>query len=131
MNIANIVEMLEENRLSEITELLVDEEKCVLEFFYDFDRDEIEGAKAYANEESDLEEESEEWRTDYYIPSLLDIAKDNIESIVEEICEELGIEGKAEELDIDANTLDYIKFRVAFCIEDYEGDIESLLNDYL
>ena len=37
MNIANIVEMLEENRLSEITELLVDEEKCVLEFFYDFD----------------------------------------------------------------------------------------------
>lgn len=131
MDIVNITEMLIENGLSEITEILIDEEKCVLEFFYDFDKEEIEGAKAYANEESDLDEESDEWRTDYYIPYLLDIAKDNVDSIVEDICEELELSGKALEVEIDANTLDYMKFKAAFCIEEYEGDLEALLNDYL
>ncbi|MGL5415680.1 MAG: hypothetical protein ACRDAU_08475 [Clostridium sp.] len=131
MDIVNITEMLIENGVSEVTELLVEKEKCVLEFFYDFDKEEVEGAKAYANEESDLDEGSDEWRTDYYIPYLLDIAKDNVDSIVEDICEELEFTGKANEVEIDANTLDYMKFRVAFCIDEYEGDLEALLNDYL
>ncbi|MGL5414336.1 MAG: hypothetical protein ACRDAU_01610 [Clostridium sp.] len=131
MNLANIIELLQENGLTEIEEIKVDDEKCILECFYDFDREEIEGAKAYANEESDLEEDSDEWRTDYYIPYLLDIAKDNVESIVDDIGDDLELTGKSQELEIDANTLDYIKFRIAFCVDEFEGDLESLLNDYL
>ncbi len=131
MNAFDIIEILEENGLTEIQEVLVESDRVVLEFFYDFDREELNAAKAYANEESDLEEGSDEWNRDWFIPYLLDIAKDNIESTIEEINDELELEGMAHELNIDCNNKDYIKFISAFCTEDCDVELEMLLNDYL
>ena len=131
MRAFDIIEMLEENGLTEIEEILVDDDKVIVEFFYDFDRDELKAAESYANEESDTEKESEEWKKDWYIPYLLDIAKDNIENIIEDIGDEFEVEGMAHELNIDGNNTDYIKFIAAFCTEDCDLSLEDMLNDYL
>ncbi|MGG7076825.1 hypothetical protein [Clostridium sardiniense] len=131
MNAFDIIEILEENGLTEIQEVLVKDDRVVLEFFYDFDSEELNAAKAYANEESDLEEGSDEWNRDWFIPYLLDIAKDNIESTIEEINDELEFEGMAHELNIDGNNKDYIKFISVFCTEDCNVELEEMLNDYL
>ncbi|GAA0070578.1 hypothetical protein UT300003_21020 [Clostridium sardiniense] len=131
MNAFDIIEILEDNGLTEIQEVLVKDDRVVLEFFYDFDNEELNAAKAYANEESDLEEGSDEWNRDWFIPYLLDIAKDNIESTIEEINDELEFEGMAHELNIDGNNKDYIKFISVFCTEDCDVELEEMLNDYL
>ncbi|MBY0756990.1 hypothetical protein K5V21_16215 [Clostridium sardiniense] len=131
MNAFDIIEILEDNGLTEIQEVLVKDDRVVLEFFYDFDSEELNAAKAYANEESDLEEGSDEWNRDWFIPYLLDIAKDNIESTIEEINDELEFEGMAHELNIDGNNKDYIKFISVFCTEDCDVELEEMLNDYL
>ncbi|MBM7834964.1 hypothetical protein [Clostridium sardiniense] len=131
MNAFDIIEILEDNGLTEIQEVLVKDDRVVLEFFYDFDNEELNAAKAYANEESDLEEGSDEWNRDWFIPYLLDIAKDNIESTIEEINDELEFEGMAHELNIDGNNKDYIKFISVFCTEDCDIELEEMLNDYL
>lgn len=131
MNAFDIIEILEDNGLTEIQEVLVKDDRVVLEFFYDFDSEELNAAKAYANEESDLEEGSDEWNRDWFIPYLLDIAKDNIESTIEEINDELEFEGMAHELNIDGNNKDYIKFISVFCTEDCDVELEVMLNDYL
>ncbi|CUQ08749.1 hypothetical protein BH721_04615 [Clostridium baratii] len=131
MNVADIIDILEENGLSEVEELMVEEDNAVVEFFYDFDRDELTAAKAYANEESDAEENSDEWNREWFIPYLLDLAKDNVEAVLEDINEELQLEGIIKEANIDGNNNDYIKFVGAFCTENCSLDLEEILNDYL
>lgn len=131
MKTSEIIEFLEENGLSEVEEIKVEDNFVVLKFYYDFDKDEILAARSYANEESDLEEESDEWYRDWYLSYLADIAKDNVESIVEDIGEELELEGKAKELEIDSNNADYMKFICVLCSDDFDEDLEEVLNDYL
>ncbi|MGL5150530.1 MAG: hypothetical protein ACRC7N_08175, partial [Clostridium sp.] len=101
MKNSEIIEMLEDAGLSEVEGVKKTSGYSVIKFFYDFDKEEIEGAKAYANEESDLDEGSEDWSRNWYLPYLADIAKDNVDSILEEIMDELEIEGKAKEIDLD------------------------------
>ena len=120
MKTSEIIEFLEENGLSEVEEIKVEDNFVVLKFYYDFDKDEILAARSYANEESDLEEESDEWYRDWYLSYLADIAKDNVESIVEDIGEELELEGKAKELEIDSNNADYMKFICVLCSDDFD-----------
>ncbi|WP_194189925.1 hypothetical protein [Clostridium chrysemydis] len=131
MNISGIVIMLEENGLTEVSEILSLSDHSVIEFFYDFDIDELKAARAYANEESDAEEDSIEWKREYYIPYLLDIAKDNSEAIVEEAMDEFELEWKLEDSTLDANENKYLRFVLACAKEEYIGDLEELLNDYL
>lgn len=131
MNAFEISQRLEQEGLTEIEEILVEDDKVILEFFYDFDREELNAARAYANEESDLEEDSNEWKVDWYIPYLLDIARDNIENIIEEVSDELEISGVFQEVKIDGNNNDYIKFIAAFCTDDFDMELEEILNDYL
>ena len=65
---SKIIAFLEDNDLSEVEEVKFDDEALVLRFYYDFDRDEIEAARAYANDECEEEEESEEWYEEYFLP---------------------------------------------------------------
>ena len=98
MQTTEIIEFLEENGLSEIEEIKIEDNFVVLKFYYDFDKDEILAARAYANEESDLEEESDEWYRDWYLSYLSDIAKDNVEGIVEDLGDELEFSSKINEV---------------------------------
>ena len=131
MQTTEIIEFLEENGLSEIEEIKTEDNFIVLKFYYDFDKDEILAARAYANEESDLEEESDEWYRDWYLSYLSDVAKDNVEGIVEDLGDELELASKIKEVEIDVNNADYMKFVTILCSEDFEEDLEEVLNDYL
>lgn len=131
MNAFEIAQRLEQEGLTEIEEVLVENDKVILEFFYDFDREELSAARAYANEESDLEEDSNEWKAEWYIPYLLDIAKDNIENVIEEIDDDFEVSGVFQEVKIDGNNNDYIKFVAVFCTDDCDEDLEEILSDYL
>ncbi|MBS5925863.1 MAG: hypothetical protein KIC66_02090 [Clostridium sp.] len=131
MQTTEIIEFLEENGLSEIEEVKTEDNFIVLKFYYDFDKEEILAARAYANEESDLEEESDEWYRDWYLSYLSDVAKDNVEGIVEDLGDELELASKIKEVEIDVNNADYMKFVTILCSEDFEEDLEEVLNDYL
>ena len=117
--------------LTKLINYLIEDNFVVLKFYYDFDKDEILAARAYANEESDLEEESDEWYRDWYLSYLSDIAKDNVEGIVEDLGDELELSSKIKEVEIDVNNADYMKFVAILCSEDFEEDLEETLNDYL
>lgn len=131
MNTQDILDFLEDNGISEVEELKSDDESVVLKLYYDFDAEEISAARAYANEESDVEEESDEWYRDWYLSYLYDIAKDNLEEIFEEMNEEFNTSSFIKSISDDASSTEYVKFAAVICSEDYEEDLEEELNDYL
>lgn len=130
MKSSEIIEMLEDEGLSEVEEVKKKKNYVVLKFFYDFDKEEVEGAKAYANDESDLDEGSEEWYSNWYLPYLAEIARDNVDSIMEDIMDELELEGRAKEIDMDMANNDYMKFIAVFCEDSLDVDMEDILSDY-
>lgn len=131
MEVAEIIDFLEDNDISEIKELKSKESYVIFNFYYDFDKEELSAAKAYANEESDVEEESDEWYKDWYLSYLYDVAKDNIEEILEDMDEELGTSSFSKIIANDASNTEYVKFVVIVCNDTFEGEKEDVLNDYL
>lgn len=129
MKSSEIVSYLEDNGLEDIEELKLKSNYVVLKFYYDFDKEEINGAKAYSTEESDFEPESDEWYKEYYFPYLRDIAVDNVESILEDIMEEYEIEAKYKELGMENVDSDYFKFITIFSDELTDSEMEDVLND--
>lgn len=130
MKSSEIISYLEDNGLEDIEEIKRKSNYVVLKFYYDFEKDEINAAKAYSTEESDFEPESDEWYKEYYLPYLRDIAVDNVESILEDIMEEYEIEAKYKELGMENVDSDYFKFITIFSDELTDSEIEDLLNDY-
>lgn len=131
MEVVEIIDFLEDNDISEIKELKSKENYTIFNFYYDFDKEELSAAKAYANEESDIEEESDEWYRDWYLSYLYDVAKDNIEEILEDMDEELGTSSLSKIIANDASNTEYVKFVVIVCNDTFEGEMEDILNDYL
>ena len=130
MKSSEIISDLEDNDLKEIEELKQKSDYVVFKFYYDFDKEEINAAKAYSTEESDFEPESEEWYKEYYLPYLRDIAVDNVEAILEDIMEEYEIEAKYKELGMENVESDYFKFITIFSGELTDSEMEDILNDY-
>lgn len=131
MEISAVEKLLEDNGITEVEELKSNDEYLIVKFYYDFDNDELEAARAYADEESDLESESLEWYKDWYLPYLTDIANDNVEEILEEISEELEVITHSKALEMRDNSADYIKFIAILSKDELDDDIEDILNDYL
>ena len=92
MNIKDIIDILNDNGLSEIEELVSGDKYSLINFYFDFDKDVEEAAKAYADDESTAG--SEEWMKEFYLPYLYDYANDEVLEIVEEIIEDLDVEGE-------------------------------------
>ena len=65
MDISEIIDFLEDNGLCEAEEIKTDDGVTLIKFYYDFDNDEKNAAKSYADEESDFESESDEWFAEY------------------------------------------------------------------
>lgn len=131
MEVEEIIDFLEDNDISEIKELKSKDNYAIFNFYYNFDNEELSAARAYANEESDVEEESDNWYSDWYLSYLYDIAKDNIEEILEDMDEELGTSSLSKIIINEANNTEYVKFVVIICNSTFEGEIEDILNDYL
>lgn len=130
MKTSEIIDYLEENGLSEIEEIKQTDNYVVIKFFYDFDKEEIQAAESYAKEESDFEAESEEWYSEFYVPYLKDIAMDNVEGIIEDLVEDLEIEGKYKYAENEIGNYGYLKFIAVFASDENEIELEEILNDY-
>lgn len=93
MNKENIIEFLEENELEDIKEIDYNKDFLVVKFCYYYDEVELEGAKDFALSQGNSENE-ENWKEEFYIPYLNDMAEDNVLDIIEDISDEDSIIGK-------------------------------------
>lgn len=131
MNKTEIINILKENQLSEVEELKVEKDMVLVNFYFDFDKDVIEAAKAYANDESGEEQDSESWMNDYYLPYLYDFANDEVLEIIEDITEELDIEGEIMAIQMSKKTADYVQFMALFTEEDSNLTIEEAVKGFM
>lgn len=122
MNTNEIINSLEENALCSVEEIEYKKDFIVAKFTYEFDKEELEAAKAYATDESDFEEDSEEWVIEYVIPYLQDIAIDNVQDIVEEIGEDEEAISQFISYDMDINNYTYCDFVAVFSQDEFEID---------
>lgn len=127
----DFVELLEENDLTDVKVIKSSESYCIIGFCYDFDDDEMSSASAYANDESDEEEGSEEWNENWYLPYLYDIAKDNVQEIIEEICDDFDIEGEFKQIESYDLSQEFMKGIIVFCTDSSEVEMEDIINDYI
>lgn len=125
MNKTDILETLQENGLNDVEEVTSKEELFVVRFFYDFDEDELKAARGYANDESGEEEGGEDWRDEYYLPYLNDIAADNVGDVIEEITEKFDINAQYISYEFDGEEDENCEFIAIFSSEDF--DIEEIL----
>jgi hypothetical protein len=129
LNKKEIIEILEKNELSEIQEIEYKEDAVVLRFFYDFDSDETEAARAYANDESEDEENGDEWYEEFFLPYLNDLAVDNVGEAIEEIMEQLNIDAQYVSYEMDEEEYSYNEFIAAFFPKGKEVEIEQVLDE--
>jgi hypothetical protein len=124
-----IIKVLSENKLNSIEEVPYNEEALVVRFFYEFDNDEIDAAKAYSNDESEDEENGDEWYEEFFLPYLNDLAVDNVGEIVEDIMEKLNIEGQFVSYEMDEEEYSYNEFIAAFFPQGKLKEIEEVLEE--
>ena len=127
MNNKEIKEYLLDKDFSEVEELDYKGEELVYRAFYDFDEAELKAARAYSNDESDYEEDSEEWLKDFFLPYLSDLAIDNVGQCMEEIMEEFEVTAQFVSYEIDSLNYSYLEFILAFGNE--EMDIDSIVEE--
>jgi len=126
-----IVKILKENDLSDVEILKNTEEYILVNFYFDFDKDLQDAAKAYANEESKEEEFSAKWYSEYYFPYLYDFANDEVLEVIEEIIESLDLEGEMMAFQMTEKTSDYVQFMALFTEEESNVAIEEVVREYL
>lgn len=131
MQVSQIIEVLKENDLSEVEVLRNEEEYVLVNFYFDFDKDLKDAAKAYANDESGLEENSKEWFENFYFPYLYDFANDEVLEVVEEITEDLDLEGEIMAFQMTEKTSDYVQFMTLFTEGDSNISIEEVVKDFM
>ena len=101
----------------------------LINFYFDFDKDVEAAAKAYADDESTAG--SEEWMKEFYLPYLYDYANDEVLEIVEEIIEDLDVEGEMMAFQMNEKTAGYVQFMVLFNEEGYDVAIEEIVKEYM
>lgn len=126
-----IVKILKENDLSDVEVLKNTEEYILVNFYFDFDKDLQDAAKAYANEESKEEEFGAKWYSEYYFPYLYDFANDEVLEVIEEIIESLDLEGEMMAFQMTEKTSDYVQFMALFTEEESNVAIEEVVREYL
>lgn len=131
MDVNKIIEILNENSLTEIEELKNEEEIVLLKFFLDFDDVVLNAAKSYADEESDYESESPEWFREYFIPYLYEYGNDEVLDIIEEIIEEMEISGEVMAFQMDLSNYESMKFMALFTYDNDDISIEDVAKDFI
>lgn len=129
MDKKKIIDFLSQNELENIEELNYKEGAFVVRCTYEFDDAEIDAAKAYANDESEDEEEGEIWYEEFFYPYLSDLAIDNVGEILEELMEKEDIDAQFVSYEIDEEDYGYNEFIVVFTSKDNDIDIEKVLEE--
>ena len=129
MDKIKIINFLKQNELEDIEELTYKDEAFVVRFYYDFDEDEIEAAKAYSNDESEDEEEGEIWVKDFFIPYLSDMAADNVGEVIEEIMEDYDLDAQFMSYELDEENYCTNEFVAVFYKKGIDLDIEKVFEE--
>lgn len=124
-----LIDALEKNDLYEIEEIEYKGGVEVLRFFYDFDEDEIEAARAYSNDESEDEENGEVWYEEFFLPYLNDLAVDNVGEVIEDIMESFDIDAQFVSYDMDEEEYNYSEFIAVFFPKGETVEIETVLDE--
>ncbi|MFY9276329.1 MAG: hypothetical protein WAO68_05230, partial [Clostridium sp.] len=74
---------------------------------------------------------SEEWMSEFYLPYLYDYANDEVLEIVEEIIEDLDVEGEMMAFQMNEKTAGYVQFMVLFNEEGCDVAIEEVVKEYM
>lgn len=122
-----IMSFLVDNDLEEVQEVSCDNGAIVLRFYYDFDEDEINAAKAYASDESEDEEEGDSWYNEFFLPYLNELAVDSTGEIIEELMEELNVEAQYMSYEIDRENYDYNEFIAVFYEKGKDINLDEIL----
>jgi hypothetical protein len=125
----SIIKVLIENELSEVEELKYKEDALVLRFYYDFDEDSIEAARAYANDECEEEENSDEWYEEFFLPYLNDLAVDEVGEMIEGIMEDFEVDSQYVSYEMDEEEYSYNEFIATFFPKGKAVEIEEVLEE--
>lgn len=128
MNKDNILEYLENNGLTDVDIIREEEGLIVATAFYDFDDEEMEAAKAYA-EGQITDEEDEEASEEYLMNYLVDLAVDNLGEVFEELIDEEGIDAQYLTYEMDPEEPDTIQVAMLFSKGDLDKDLEDILDE--
>ena len=131
MKVVEFVNFLNDNDMSEVEVLKERENSVLINFYLDFDKDILAGAKAYANEECKDKEQSKNWYENYYFPYLYDFANDEVMEVIEELTEEFEVAGEFMAFQMKENTAEYVQFMVLLSEEDEDMSIEDAVKDYM
>ena len=124
-----VISYLEKSDFTEVEELKNTDKYFVVRFYYDFDEDELKAAKAYANDECEAEEESDEWFDEFFLPYLNDLAIDNVGDTLEEAMEELDLQIQYVSYEADIENYDYNEIIAVFYEKGEEIEIEDMLDE--
>jgi hypothetical protein len=127
LNKQYIINFLKQNGLSDLDEIKYKNDTIALKFKYYYDEIEMEAATSFADDEGDFKQNKEEWYEEYFLPYLSDIAADNVEDIMEECTEELGIEYEFIGCDISEDDYEFNEFAVVFYGKDADIEIDDIL----
>lgn len=126
MNKNEIIEILNDNDLDNVEEIPKKENCVIVKFTYYFDEVELEGAKAYADEEGNGANK-DEWYEEYFLPYLNDMAIDNVNDIVDEISEDMDLDYEMLSFELSQEEYEGMNFLVAFYNEELPVDIDELI----
>jgi len=127
LNKQYIINFLKQNGLSDLEEIKYKNDTIALKFKYYYDEIEMEAATSFADDEGDFKQNKEDWYEEYFLPYLSDIAADNVEDIMEECTEELGIEYEFIGCDISQDDYEFNEFAVVFYGKDADIEIDDIL----
>lgn len=128
MEKGSILEQLKQSLgISDVEEIDYKPNFLVTRFFYDFDDDETEAARDYADSQGSMEDDEDAWYDERYIPYLTDIAVDEVRDTIEDIVEsgDVSAEYISYEPERDDNSLEFI---AVFADKDVEFDIDEVLD---
>ncbi|MCM1990628.1 hypothetical protein [Oceanirhabdus seepicola] len=119
-----LIDFLNDNNLEFIDILKDEEDYTIFRMSYKFDKLELEGANAYADEECDGDKD--EWNYDFFLPYLNDMAVDNVNDILDDFCEdELDFQFIA--FDVPIEETKYNDFICSISIKDNGVNLEEYL----
>lgn len=123
-----IEKMGQANGIVDIEEIGYKSDFLVLRFFYEYDDDELDAARDYANTESSEEDDEDKWYNEYYKPYIIDIAVDEVRDTLEELVESQDVNAEyiSYEPEMDDDSLEFI---AVFTDRDNEFDIDDVLDE--
>lgn len=124
-----IMEFIKSKDVEDLEEIKYKAEILVTRFYYDFSDDEIDAARAFADDEGDIDNDGESWWHEHFLPYLDDIAADNIGEIIEEGIDELEVKAQYIVYNVDKEEYDYAEAICVFYDKETDVDVDQVLDD--